>query len=101
MLKGFIEFVREKGVVGLAVGFLMGSAISKLVAALVEDIVNPIVGILLGKAGDLAEMSVTIGTATVKWGAFVAAFIDFIIICAVIYIAVRVLRLDRLDKKTP
>ena len=101
MLKGFIEFVRENGVVGLAVGFLMGSAISKLVAALGEDIVNPIVGILLGKAGDLAEMSVTIGTATVKWGAFVAAFIDFIIICAVIYIAVRVLRLDRLDKKTP
>jgi large conductance mechanosensitive channel len=100
MLKGFVEFVREKGVVGLAVGFLMGGAISKLVTALVEDIINPIVGILLGKAGNLAEASVTFGTATIKWGAFVATFIDFVIICAVIYLGVRVLRLDRLDKKT-
>ncbi|MFA5853606.1 MAG: MscL family protein [Patescibacteria group bacterium] len=100
MLKGFIEFIREKGVVGLAVGFLMGGAISKLVTAFVENIINPLVGLLLGKAGNLAEASVVLGTATLKWGAFVTTFIDFVIICAVIYLGVKVLRLDRIDKKT-
>ncbi|WKZ29102.1 MAG: MscL family protein [Patescibacteria group bacterium] len=99
MLRDFIEFIREKGVVGLAVGFLMGGAISKLVTALVEDIINPLVGLMLGKAGNLAEASVMVGTATLKWGAFITTLIDFIIICAVIYLGVRVLRLDRIDKK--
>ncbi len=100
MLRDFIEFIREKGVVGLAVGFLMGGAISKLVTAFVEDIVNPLVGLMLGKAGNLAEASITLGAATLKWGAFITTLIDFVIICAVIYLGVRVLRLDRLDKKT-
>ncbi len=92
--------MREKGVVGLAVGFLMGGAISKLVTALVEDIINPLVGLLLGKAGNLAEASVQVGTATLRWGGFVATLIDFIIIAVVIYVGVKILKLDRLDKKT-
>ena len=100
MLRGFIDFMREKGVVGLAVGFLMGGAISKLVTALVEDIINPLVGLLLGKAGNLAEASVSIGAATIKWGGFVATLIDFIIIAVVIYVGVKILKLDQLDKKT-
>ena len=92
--------MREKGVVGLAIGFLMGGAISKLVTALVEDIINPLVGLLLGKAGNLGEASVSIGKATIKWGGFVATLIDFIIIAVVIYAGVKILKLDRLDKKT-
>ncbi len=100
MIRGFIDFMREKGVVGLAIGFLMGGAISKLVTALVEDIINPLVGLLLGKASNLAEASIHIGTATVRWGGFVATLIDFVIIAAVIYVGVKVLKLDHLDKKT-
>ncbi len=99
MLRGFIEFMREKGVVGLAIGFLMGGAISKLVTALVEDIINPLVGVMLGKAGNLAEASVTIGTATIKWGNFLTTLIDFVIIAIVIYIGVKCLKLDQVDKK--
>ena len=47
-LSGFVEFVRKQGVVGLAVGFLLGGAVSKVVSALVTDIVNPLVGLVLG-----------------------------------------------------
>lgn len=98
-MQGFLNFIREKGVVGLAVGFLMGGAVSKLVTALVDDIVNPLVGILLGKAGNLAGATLTVGGATVKWGHFVSGVIDFAIIAAVVYLSVKVLRLDRLDRK--
>jgi large conductance mechanosensitive channel len=97
-MKDFLEFIRRQGVVGLAVGFLMGGAISKTVAALVDDVINPLVGLAVGKVG-LAEAAVTVGGATLKWGHFVAALVDFIIIAAVVYFGVRSLGLDKLDKK--
>jgi len=97
-LQGFFDFIREKGVVGLAIGFLIGGAVSKLVTALVEDIINPLVGLGLGKVG-LAEASWKIGTAELKWGHFISSIVDFVIIAAIVYFGFRLLRLDRLDKK--
>lgn len=96
-LAGFIDFIRTQGVVGLAVGFILGGAVSKLVSALVENIINPLVGLALGKV-DLADKVLTLGTATLKWGAFISTIIDFTIIAAVVYFGVKALGLDKLDK---
>ena len=98
-MKGFVEFIREKGVVGLAVGFIMGGAVSKLVASLVGNIINPIVGVVLGMAGNLTDMKLIIGPIKIMWGSFTASLIDFIIIALVVYFGVRGLKLDKLDKK--
>lgn len=98
-MKGFIDFIREQGVVGLAVGFILGGAVSKLVSSLVTDIVNPIVGIILGAAGDLKDMAFHMGPITILWGAFVSSLVDFIIIALVVYFGVKVLGLEKLDKK--
>ena len=54
-MKGFTDFIREQGVVGLAVGFILGGAVSKVVSSLVSDIINPVLGIVLGAAGNLSE----------------------------------------------
>lgn len=97
-MQGFIDFIREKGVVGLAIGFMMGGSVSKLVASLVQDLINPLVGLALGKVG-LAEATWTVGTAELKWGHFISTIVDFVIIAAIIYFGFRLLRLDRLDKK--
>ena len=98
-MKGFIDFIREQGVVGLAVGFILGGAISKVVASLVADVINPVLGLLLGAAGDLKNASVTIGRVHVLWGSFLAALIDFIVIALVVYFGVKILQLGKLDKK--
>jgi large conductance mechanosensitive channel len=98
-MKGFMNFIREQGVVGLAVGFILGGAVSKVVSSLVEDIINPILGIVLGAAGNLDEMVLTIGKVEIMWGSFVAVVIDFIIIALVVYYGVKKLVLDKLDKK--
>lgn len=98
-MKGFIEFIREQGVVGLAVGFILGGAVSKLVTSLVNDMVNPIVGIFLGRAGELKKVFLQIGPAKIMWGNFVNSFIDFTIIALVVYFGVKVLKLNTLDKK--
>ena len=98
-MSGFIDFIRKQGIVGLAVGFILGGAISKVVAALVEDIINPIIGVFLGKAECLAEASLAIGTVEILWGHFIGVIIDFLIIALVVYYGVKILKLDQLDKK--
>ncbi len=98
-MKGFIDFIREQGVVGLAVGFILGGAVSKLVAALVEDIINPVIGIILGAAGDLSSYDLKIGPIDILWGHFTSVLVDFLVISLVVYYGVKLLKLDQLDKK--
>lgn len=97
-LQGFLDFIREQGVVGLAVGFILGGAVSKTVASLVENIINPLVGALMGKVA-LTDKAFTVGSVAIKYGAFISTMVDFIIIAAVVYFGVKALGLDKLDKK--
>ncbi len=96
-MKGFIDFIREQGVVGLAVGFILGGAVSKTVSSLVENIINPLVGALLGKVA-LGDKMVSMGGVSLKYGAFISTIVDFVIIAAVIYWGVSALGLNKLDK---
>jgi len=98
-MKGFLTFIREQGVIGLAVGFILGAAVSKLVAALVTDIINPILGLALGVAGDLRSASITIGTAEILYGDLIVVAIDFVVVALVVYFGVKIIGLDKLDKK--
>jgi len=98
-MKGFFNFIREQGVVGLAVGFILGSSISKLVTSLVNDIINPIVGIFMGAAGELKNAALVIGSVKIMWGNFINSLIDFLVIAFVVYFGVKILKLDKLDKK--
>ena len=97
-MHGFIAFIREQGVVGLAVGFILGGAVSKIVASLVDNLINPVVGLALGKV-DLADKAVTLGNTSVRYGKFISTLVDFVIIAAVVYFGVKMLGLDKLDKK--
>ncbi len=98
-MKGFIDFVREQGVVGLAVGFILGGAVSKVVTAIVTDIVNPILGLFLGSVGGLKTAEFTVGSASVLYGDLISVIIDFTIVAFVVYFGVTWLGLNKLDKK--
>ncbi len=98
-MKGFLDFIREQGVVGLAVGFILGGAVSKLVSAIVTDIINPILGALLGSLGGLKSAYFAIGSAKIMYGDLLSVLIDFIIVASVVYFGVKKLGLDKLDKK--
>ena len=97
-MKGFLEFVREQGVVGLAIGFVLGGSVSKVVSALVEDIINPILGIFLGAVGGLNAAVLRVGPAEIKYGHFISVIIDFAVIALVVYYVFKGLE-SRLDKK--
>ena len=94
-LGGFMQFIREQGVVGLATGFILGGAVSKTVTALVNDVVNPIIGAVLGSTEGLKAMKV----GPILLGDFLSVTIDFIIVAAVVYFVVKGLGLDKLDAK--
>lgn len=98
MFKDFVEFIRKQGVVGLAVGFILGGAVSKLVSAIVTDLINPLLGIILCQTGALKSAYFAIGPAKIMWGDFVSVLIDFLVIALVVYFGVKILKLDKLDK---
>lgn len=97
-MKGFMNFVREQGVVGLAVGFILGGAIAKMVTALVTDLLNPLIGLLMGGL-NLNKAYIMAGAAKLMWGDFVSVAIDFLVVACVVYFGVKLLKLDKLDKK--
>ena len=84
---------------GLAIGFILGGAVSKVVASFVEDIINPILGIVLGATGALDTAMLKVGPVEILWGSFVTTLIDFVIIALVIFYGFKFLKLGKLDKK--
>lgn len=100
---GFVEFIRTQGVVGLAIGFVMGTQAKVLIDTFSRSFVDPILGLLIGGSKALSEktlfVQVNSRSAVFGWGAFVYAVINFIIIAAVIYLVFKWLRLDKLDKQ--
>jgi len=97
-IEGFVDFVREQGVVGLAVGFILGGSVKEVVSSLVEDIINPLLGVVLGGTEGLEMAVFNVGSVEIMWGSFVATLIDFLVIATVVYFGVKGLRLDKLDK---
>lgn len=91
---GFLDFVRERGVMGLAIGFVLGTAVQKVVTAFVNDLLNPIISIVLGRAENFKEFKV--GDFLV--GDFIMVTLDFVILCLVIYTVFKLLGLEKLDK---
>ncbi len=97
-MKGFLNFIREQGVVGLAVGFLLGGAVSKLVASLISDIINPFLSLIIGFAGNFKDAYIVMGSSKLMWGNFVSTLIDLLIVSAIVYYGVHGLGLDKIDK---
>ena len=98
-MKGFLEFIREQGVVGLAVGFILGGSVSKVVTSIVEDLINPVLGLILGSTKGLEAAYIPFFGTKIAYGHFLAVLLDFLIIAAVIYFVVKGLKLDKIDRK--
>lgn len=95
----FKEFLSEYKIIGLAVAFIMGVAITALVKSLVDNIIMPIITSFI-PGGAWKTATFTIGKIVISWGAFVADLLNFIIIaCVVFMIARMVLKEEKVTKK--
>ena len=100
----FKEFAMKGNVVDLAVGVVIGAAFGKIVSSLVENVIMPVVGVLTGGV-NFSTLAVTIGMSPkgeavlLKYGAFIQAVVDFLIVAFVIFIAIK--GINRLKKPAP
>ena len=90
----FKEFAMKGNVVDMAVGVVIGGAFGKIVSSLVDSIIMPIVGVITGGV-DFSELAANIGSEAapvlLKYGAFIQATVDFLIIAFAIFMAVKAL----------
>ncbi|MBN1169790.1 MscL family protein [Candidatus Micrarchaeota archaeon] len=99
IISEFKEFLMEYKVIGLAVAFVMGIAITALVKSLVDNIIMPVVAVLLPEGG-WQQATVAIGPVVFGIGPFLAELINFVIIALVVFIiAKKVLKEEKVTKK--
>jgi large conductance mechanosensitive channel len=99
MIQEFKEFLAEYKVMGLAVAFIIGTALTGLVKSLVDNIIMPVVAFMLPK-GDWMTATADIGPIKIVWGAFLAALINFVIIAFVVFMIVKiVMKEEKVTKK--
>lgn len=88
--KEFKEFVSRGNVMDMAIGIIIGGAFTTIVSSLVADIINPLLGLFGGMNFD--QYSVTLlGSATLNYGKFITAVINFLIMALVIFAIVKVM----------
>ncbi|MBC7587982.1 MAG: large conductance mechanosensitive channel protein MscL [Chitinophagaceae bacterium] len=106
MIKEFKEFAMKGNLVDIAVAFVMGAAFGKVVTSFTTDIISPLIGLLGGKdlsknawvikegakevkdaAGKIVIAAVP--EVSVKWGAFLTATLDFILVAFVMFLIIK------------
>lgn len=101
-MKEFKEFISRGNVIDLAVGVIIGSSFTAIVNSLVNNIVTPLITLITGKVSvkelfialdgneyESLEAATEAGVATLGYGLFIQAIIDFIIIAFVIFLMVK------------
>lgn len=92
MFEGFVRFLKEWGVIGLAIAVIIGGKLNEWVSALVDDILMPLIGLLI-PGGSWREFTLSVGSSELLLGHFMGATLDFLIIAFLVYfIFTRLLR---------
>ena len=87
----FLAFLGKAGVLGLAVGFIMGTYIGTVVSALVQDIIMPIPGAMI-PGGDWRKAVVRLPVGAgmnFAVGDFVGVIVNFLIVAGVVFLIVK------------
>src|SRR5260370_42537933 len=96
LVKEFMDFLKTFGVIGLAIGFIIGVASGGLVSALVRDIINPLIGLFV--PGDLSTLNYSTNATlsgkqvTFSYGCFISQIINSLIIALLVFIVYKRLK---------
>ena len=83
----FKEFIMRGNVMDLAVGVIIGGAFSAIVTSLTDDIISPLLG-LFGDI-DFSDLVAKVGNVEIRYGAFLTAVINFLIMAIIIFLMVK------------
>jgi large conductance mechanosensitive channel len=88
VIKEFKEFISKGNVVDLAVAVVIGAAFALVVTSFVNNLLMPIIGIFGGKPS-FDQYSLTINSADIRYGSFISAIVNFVIIAFAIFLVVK------------
>jgi large conductance mechanosensitive channel len=98
----FKGFIQKQGVIGLAIGLVLGVQVKAVVDQIVASFINPILGVVLPGSGGLADKSFALSIASKEavfaYGSFISVMISFTTVLLLVYFGIKALRLDKLDK---
>jgi large conductance mechanosensitive channel len=97
LLTEFKDFALQGNVMSLAVGIIIGAAFQGVVSSLVDNVLSPIIGLFAGANFD--GLHVEFLGVTLRYGAFITAVINFVIMAAVVFLIVKMV--NRLVKEQP
>ena len=86
-LQEFKEFALRGNVMDLAIGVIIGAAFQAIINSMVNDVLSPLIGLIANT--DLSYLVLTIGDVDVKYGSFLTAVINFLIMVFVIFLLVK------------
>ena len=93
-MEGFKNFIKDQGLIGMAIGLILGTAASSLVKSLIDNIIMPPIGLVLGSAEGLKDVKFALGrtmngqVAYLNIGLFLNDLINFLVVAAVVYFIV-------------
>ena len=88
MLQAFRDLFNRGNVMDLAVGIVIGAAFTQVVNSFVNDIIAPLIGILTGGI-DFSALAIQVGQATLAYGKFIMAMINFLIVAFALFLIVQ------------
>lgn len=83
----FKEFALRGNVMDLAIGVIIGAAFQAIINSLVNDVISPLIGLIANT--DFSDLAFLIGGVPIRYGAFLTAVINFIIMALVIFLFVK------------
>ncbi|MCX7919427.1 MAG: MscL family protein [bacterium] len=99
LFQEFKEFLKQYGVIGLAIAVVMGGAVTKFVGALVSDLIMPIIAVII-PSGDWQNFVIGYGNLQIKIGHLFGACIDLLIIALIVFLFAKyVLKEEKVTKK--
>lgn len=103
-MKEFKKFIARGNVMDMAVGIIIGGAFTAIVTSLVNDIIMPVLSLIVG-GFDFNALCIVLGegegAATLNYGAFIAAVINFLLISFVIFLLIRTINKMTAKKEEP
>ncbi len=108
MIKEFKEFISRGNMMDMAVGIIIGAAFTAIVTSLVDDIIMPLISIITGRV-DFTQLFISLdgndyaslaaaeeaGAAVFKYGSFIQAVINFIIVAIVVFLMIKAINTMR------
>lgn len=98
-LAEFKEFAMKGNVLDMAIGIIVGAAFTSIVNSLVDDIISPVIGLLVRV--NFSDLAVSVFGVDLKYGSFIMAVINFVIVAFALFVLVKALNTARNLGKKP